>query len=116
MQNIVRRNLHPNSCVDRNNDFSVGLKEPFRILDIIVFAKFRELVVRNHVGGKSELAMIRIFILPVPLVADRLNRHIRLRHDISFIKQLERRHRDYYQYNNRNDRPNHFQRRMMRCL
>ena len=57
--------------------------------------------------------MIRVFIAPVPLVAGRLDGHVRLRNHIGIVQQLEGRDRDNHQDNHRDNRPQDLDRRIV---
>ena len=60
--------------------------------------------------------MIRVFVSPIPLITNDLQRHFGILRFISEIKNFKRWDGDNYKYKDWNTRPKNFQRRVVSCF
>ncbi len=70
--------------------------------------------VRNEVAVEGEPVLVGIFIRPVPLMPGDLDRHVRVRHPVHVIHQLEGRDGDNDQDQHWHDGPQHLDDRVVR--
>ncbi len=73
-----------------------------------------EVLLGDHQRVEFEIAVVGIAVAPEPLLAGRLHGEVRRRHVELQEQQPERRDRDQHQDDDRNDRPDDFERRVVR--
>ena len=105
MDHVGAGDQHVHDLVHRHDHFVVD-GEQARLAGL-------EILVGDHQRVEFEIAVIRIVVAPVPLLAGRLHGQVGLRHVELEEQQPERRHRDRHQDDDRNDRPDHLEQRVV---
>ena len=105
MDHVGAGHQHVDDLVHRHDQLAIG-GEQARLTGLQILVGDNERVV-------FEIAVIRITVAPVPLLAGRLHGEIGLRLVELEKEEAERRHRDHHQDDHRNDRPDDFERRIV---
>jgi hypothetical protein len=108
VKHVVCRHDHADHLVDRDNHLNVGLEQ--------ARLAFLQVLVSLHGGGERNVAVVGVLVVPVPLVADRLDRHVGWRQVTLEVQQAERRDGDGDQNQDRHHGPDHFDERVVRGL
>ena len=99
MDHIGAGYVNADHRVDRNDQRIVDVQQPLLV--------GLQIGLRDDVAVEVEPTLVGILIRPVPLMSGDFDRHVRVRHPVHVIHQLEGRYRDNHQDQNRHHGPEH---------